>query len=91
MAWKVWANGAADKPRRAGKPQDGSQPPHHPLHPFLPHVGINLRGADALVAEQGLDVHPFRPGVEQVGGVGVAQLVWEIFFSMPACFNIPRR
>ena len=35
----------------------------------------NLGGTDALVAEQGLDVHPFGPGVEQVGGVGVPELV----------------
>ena len=75
MAWKVWANGAADKPRRAGKPQDGSQPPHHPLHPFLPHVGINLRGADALVAEQGLEVHPFHPGVEPIRCIIMTQFM----------------
>ena len=48
------------------------QPPHHPLHPFLPDVGVNLGGADALVTEQGLDVHQFRARVEQVGRVGVA-------------------
>ena len=52
-----------------------SQPPHHLLHPLLPDVGVNLGGADALMAQQGLDVHQFRPGVEQVGGVGVAQFV----------------
>jgi hypothetical protein len=49
---------------------------HHLLHPLLPDVGVNLGGGDALVAEQGLDVHQFGPGVEQVRGVGVAQFVW---------------
>jgi hypothetical protein len=44
----------------------GLQPPHHLLHPFLPDVGVNLGGADALVPQQGLDVHSLGPGVEQV-------------------------
>ncbi len=61
--WPEWPNGAADKLRRAGKPQDGSQPPHHLLHPHLPDVGVNLRGADALMAQQGLDVDQVRAGV----------------------------
>ena len=46
-----------------------SQPRHHLLHPLLAHVGVNLGGGDALVAQQRLDIHQFRPGVEQVGGV----------------------
>jgi hypothetical protein len=25
-----------------------SQPPHHLLHPFLTHVGVNLRGAKVV-------------------------------------------
>ena len=52
-----------------------SQPRHHLLHPILPDVGVNLGGGDALVAEQGFDVHQLGPGVEEVGGVSVAQLV----------------
>ena len=52
-----------------------SQPRYHLLHPLLPHVGVNLGGGDRLMAQQGLDVHQLRPGVEQIGGVGVAQLV----------------
>jgi len=68
----IVANGAADKPRRAGKPQDDSQPPHHLLHPLLPDVGVNLGGTDALVPQQGLDVHQLRPGVEQVRRVSMA-------------------
>lgn len=52
-----------------------SQPCHHLRHLFLPDVGVNLGRGDAFMAEQGLDVHPFRPGVEQVGGVSMAQLV----------------
>lgn len=62
-----------------------------PFHPLLPHVGVNPGGGDALVAEQGLDVHPFRPGVERVRRVIMIQFMWEIFFSMPVCFSIPRR
>ena len=57
------------------RPTLRSQPCHHLLHPLLADVGVNPGGGDALVAEQGLDVHPFRPGVEQVGGVGMPQLV----------------
>ena len=45
-----------------------SQPPHHLLHPFLPDVGVHRGGGDALVAERGLDVHPFGSGVAPVGG-----------------------
>ena len=49
-----------------------SQPRHHPLHPLLPDVGVNLGGGDALVAEQRLDVHQFGPGVPaRVAGDGV--------------------
>ena len=36
------------------------QPRHPLLHPLLPDVGINLRGGDALMAEPGLEVHPFH-------------------------------
>ena len=36
------------------------------FHPLLPDVGVNLRGGDALMTEQGLDVHQFRARVEQV-------------------------
>ena len=43
-----------------------SQLRHHLLHPLLPDIGVNLRRGDALVAEQGLDVHQFGPGVEPV-------------------------
>ena len=59
----------------ARKPRDNSQPPHPLLHPFLIDVGVNLGGTEALVAEQGLEVHPLGPGVEPVGGVSVAPLV----------------
>ena len=68
-------SGAADQLRRAGKPQDDSPPPHPLLHPRLPDVGVNLSGVDGFVAQQGLDVHPFRPGVEQVRRVSMAQWV----------------
>ena len=37
-------------------------------------MGVKLGGADALVAEQRLDIHQFRAGVEKIGRVGVAQL-----------------
>jgi hypothetical protein len=56
-----------------GGDQVTTSPP--PRHPLLPDVGVNLGGGDALVAEQGLDVHQVGPGVEEIGGVGVAQLV----------------
>jgi len=49
-----------------------SQPRHHLLHSVLTDVGVNLCGGDAFMAEQGLDVHQVRPGVEQVGGVSMA-------------------
>ena len=61
-------------PETDSRPSHRSQPPHQLLHPLLPDVGVNLRRSDALVAEQGLDVHQLGPGVEQVGGVGAAQL-----------------
>ena len=38
-------------------------------HPRLADVGVNLRGADALVPQQRLEVHPVRAGVEPVRGV----------------------
>ena len=38
-------------------------------------MGVNLRRGDALMAEQGLDVHPFSASVEQVRGVSRAQFV----------------
>ena len=41
-----------------------SQPRHPLLHPLLPDVGVNLGGADALVAEQGLEVHPSAPAFQ---------------------------
>ena len=70
------------------------QPPHHLLHAFLPDIGINLGGGDALVAQQGLDVHQFRAGVEQVQVSGISMthnLCMEIFLSIPAFWSIPRR
>jgi hypothetical protein len=51
------------------------QPRHHLLHPFLPHVGVNLGGGDALVTQQGLDVHQFGPSVQEVSGVSMPQFV----------------
>ena len=65
-----------DLVRQANSQLDNSsQLRYHLLQPFLPDVGVNLGGRNALVAQQRLDVHPFGPGVKQVGGVGVAQLV----------------
>ncbi len=52
------SNWSANEPRMTVKPQDDSQPPHHLLHPLLPHANVNLGGGDGLVAEQRLDVHP---------------------------------
>ena len=53
-----------------------TSPPPAPSAPARrTDVGVKLGDGDALVAEQGLDVHQLRPGVEQVGGVGVAQFV----------------
>ena len=52
-----------------------SQPPHHLLHPRLPDVGVNLGGAEALVAQQGLDIHQFGPGVEEIRGLNIAQFM----------------
>ena len=34
---------------------------------------VNLRGVDRGVPQQGLNVHQFRPGVEQVRRVSMAQ------------------
>lgn len=67
--------GAGQGPRHHGPFHPASilglQPPHHPLHPLLPDVGVNPGGGDALVAGHGLDVHPFGTGVQQMGGVSV--------------------
>ena len=53
-----------------------------PSPPRHPDVGVNLRGGDAFVPQQGLDVHPFGPGVEPVGGVSMTQLVGRnLFFN----------
>ena len=41
----------------------------------VPNVGVNLGGGDALVTEQRLDVHPLGPGVREIGGVSMVQLV----------------
>jgi hypothetical protein len=54
-------------------------------------VGVNPGGGDALVAQPGMDVHPFRPGVEQVGGVSMAQLVRRNLLLDASFFNFPRR
>ena len=46
---------------------------HQLAQPRLEHVGVDLGGGDARVAEQGLD-HPEVGAVrQQVGGEGVAQ------------------
>lgn len=66
-----------------------SQPPHPLLHPLLPNVGVNLGGTDALVAEQRLNVHPFRPGVEEVGGVSMPEFVRKSFFRCQPCLASP--
>lgn len=60
-----------------------SQPPHHLLHPRLPDVGVNLRGADALVPQQGLADHQVRPGDEPVRGVNIAQFMRRNFLLDP--------
>lgn len=58
------------------------QPRHPLLHPLLADVGINLRRGEALVAQQRLDVHPFGPGVQEVGGVSMPQFIWgNLFFD----------
>ena len=36
-------------------------------------------GGNALMTEQGLDAHPFRPRNKQVRDVSMAQLVWADF------------
>lgn len=46
---------------------------------LLPDVGINLDGGDAIMAQERLDVHPFRPGIQEIGGVSIPQLVGPIF------------
>ena len=43
------------------RPTLPSQPRHHLLHPLLADVGVNLGGGDALVAQQGFDVHQLGP------------------------------
>ena len=63
-------DGLGEKPTRHSARPSGDralltlQPPHHPLHPRLPDVGVNLGSSNALVTEQGLDVHQFGSGVE---------------------------
>ncbi|MCC8988375.1 MAG: hypothetical protein LM523_11800 [Candidatus Contendobacter sp.] len=54
--------------------------------PFLPDVDVKRGYRNALMAEQGLDVHPFRPGVEQIRGVSMAQ--WA---DLSAKSRIPRQ
>ena len=71
------------------RPSHHSQPRHHLLHPVLPDVGVNLGGGDAFVAEQGLDVHPFRPGVERVGGVIMAQFMCGNLLVNPRLLQYP--
>ena len=71
----ISSGGSGPTPAPPRPPPGPSQPCHHLLHPLLADVGVNLGGGDALVAEQRLDVHPFRPGVEQVRGVSMPQLV----------------
>ena len=51
------------------------QPRHHLLHPLLVHVGVDLGRGQVDVPQQRLNVHPFRAGVQEMSGVGVAQLV----------------
>ena len=82
-------NGAADQLRRAGKPQDDLPPPHHLFHPFLPDVGVHRGSADGLVAQQGLDVHPFSPDVAQVRRVSMAQWVGGDFLLDPRRLQHP--
>jgi len=38
-------------------------------------VGVNLGGGQVDVPQQRLDVHPLGPGVQQIVGVSIAQLV----------------
>ena len=52
-------------------------------------MGVNLGGGDALVAEQGLDVHPFSARVEPVRGVSRAQLVRAEFLLDPRLLQHP--
>ena len=61
--------------RNAAKQRTPSSMIHHIQRVAAICIGINLRGGDGLVAEQGLDIHPFGPGVEEIGGVSVVQLV----------------
>ena len=68
-----------------------SQPCHHLRHLFLPDVGVNLGRGDAFMAEQGLDVHPFRPGVQQVRGVSMAQIVRRNLLFDAGLFSFPRQ
>jgi hypothetical protein len=58
---------------------------------FFGNVGVDLRGGEGGVAEQGLHTAEVSAGIEQVGGKGMAQFVWrnrkgyrrltEIFFQ----------
>ena len=52
-----------------------SQLVHHRRHPVLIDMGVNLRRRQVHMPQQGPNVHQLGPGVEPVGGVGVAQLV----------------
>ncbi len=52
-------------------------------------MGIHRGGGDALVAEQGLDVHQFRARVEQVRGVSMPQLVRANFLLDPGLLQPP--
>ncbi len=50
-------------------------PLHQLAQSFLPRVGINLRGGDALMAQQGLDVDQLGVVLQEPGSVGMPQLV----------------
>ncbi len=39
-------------------------------------MGIHLRRGNALMAEQGLEVHPFRPSVEPIRVIIMTQFLW---------------
>ena len=58
-----------------------SKPPHHPLHPLLPDVGVNRGGVDRRMPQQCRDVHPFgRPTAILILAIfcqSVAVVGWE--------------
>ena len=54
-------------------------------------MGVNLGGGDALVAEQGFDIHQFDPGVQQVRGVSMAQIVRRNLLFDAGLFSFPRQ